>query len=94
VAGGPVASHQLGLMPAAGSRTESALAMAQRSAVRVQEEIRQRAVSAGDPSHPVGASGAEGGGRAFEELVREGNPRHFLHIRSLAQRFDYSLDRR
>ena len=36
------ASRQLGLMPEAGSRTESALATAQRSAVRVQQAIRER----------------------------------------------------
>jgi predicted ester cyclase len=36
------ASRQLGLMPAAGSRAERALAMAQRSASRVQRAIRQR----------------------------------------------------
>jgi steroid delta-isomerase-like uncharacterized protein len=36
------ASRQLGLMPSAGSRAERALAMAQRSASRVQEAIRQR----------------------------------------------------
>jgi steroid delta-isomerase-like uncharacterized protein len=36
------ASRQLGLMPAAGGRAERALAMAQRSASRVQQTIRQR----------------------------------------------------
>jgi predicted ester cyclase len=36
------ASRQLGLMPAAGSRAEGALALAQRSASRVQQAIRQR----------------------------------------------------
>jgi steroid delta-isomerase-like uncharacterized protein len=36
------ASRQLGLMPAAGGRAERALAMAQRSASRVQQAIRQR----------------------------------------------------
>ena len=36
------ASRQLGLMPAAGGRAESALAMAQRSASRVQQAIRER----------------------------------------------------
>ena len=35
-------SRQLGLMPAAGSRAERALAMAQRSASRVQQAIRER----------------------------------------------------
>ena len=35
-------SRQLGLMPAAGGRAESALAMAQRSASRVQQAIRER----------------------------------------------------
>jgi steroid delta-isomerase-like uncharacterized protein len=35
-------SRQLGLLPDAGSRTESALAMAQRSAARVQQAIRER----------------------------------------------------
>jgi hypothetical protein len=35
-------SRQLGLMPAAGGRAERALAMAHRSASRVQEEIRKR----------------------------------------------------
>ena len=35
-------SCQLGLMPAAGGRAESALAMAQRSASRVQQAIRDR----------------------------------------------------
>jgi steroid delta-isomerase-like uncharacterized protein len=36
------ASRQLGLMPAAGGRAERALAMAQRSASRAQQTIRQR----------------------------------------------------
>ena len=36
------ASRQLGLLPAAGSRAERALAMAQRSAARVQQAIRRR----------------------------------------------------
>jgi steroid delta-isomerase-like uncharacterized protein len=36
------ASRQLGLVPAAGGRAERALAMAQRSASRVQQAIRQR----------------------------------------------------
>jgi steroid delta-isomerase-like uncharacterized protein len=36
------ASRQLGLMPEAGSRAERALAMAQRSASRVQQAIRER----------------------------------------------------
>ena len=36
------ASRQLGLMPAAGGRAERALAMAQRSAARVQQAIRER----------------------------------------------------
>jgi steroid delta-isomerase-like uncharacterized protein len=36
------ASRQLGLVPAAGGRAERALAMAQRSASRVQEAIRER----------------------------------------------------
>ena len=36
------ASRQLGLMPAAGGRAERALAMAQRSASRVQQAIQQR----------------------------------------------------
>jgi steroid delta-isomerase-like uncharacterized protein len=36
------ASRQLGLVPAAGGRAERALAMAQRSASRVQRAIRQR----------------------------------------------------
>ena len=36
------ASRQLGLMPAAGGRAERALAIAQRSASRVQQAIRQR----------------------------------------------------
>jgi hypothetical protein len=36
------ASRQLGLMPAAGSRTEKAMALAQRSAARVQQAIRDR----------------------------------------------------
>ena len=35
-------SRQLGLMPAAGSPAERALAMAQRSASRVQQAIRER----------------------------------------------------
>ena len=35
-------SRQLGLMPAAGGRAERALAMAQRSASRVQQAIRER----------------------------------------------------
>jgi steroid delta-isomerase-like uncharacterized protein len=35
-------SRQLGLMPAAGGRAERAMAMAQRSASRVQQEIRKR----------------------------------------------------
>jgi steroid delta-isomerase-like uncharacterized protein len=35
-------SRQLGLMPAAGSRAERALALAQRSASRVQQAIRER----------------------------------------------------
>ena len=35
-------SRQLGLMPAAGGRVERALAMAQRSASRVQQAIRER----------------------------------------------------
>jgi steroid delta-isomerase-like uncharacterized protein len=36
------ASRQLGLLPAAGSRAERTLAMAQRSAARVQQAIRRR----------------------------------------------------
>ena len=36
------ASRQLGLVPAAGGRAERALAMAQRSAARVQQAVRQR----------------------------------------------------
>ena len=36
------ATRQLGLMPEAGSRAESALAMAQRSAARVEQAIRER----------------------------------------------------
>ena len=36
------ASRQLGLVPAAGGRAERALALAQRSASRVQQAIRQR----------------------------------------------------
>jgi steroid delta-isomerase-like uncharacterized protein len=36
------ASRQLGLMPAAGGRAERALVMAQRSAARVQQAIRER----------------------------------------------------
>jgi hypothetical protein len=35
-------SRQLGLMPDSGSRAERALAMAQRSAARVQHAIRAR----------------------------------------------------
>ena len=35
-------SRQLGLMPDSGSRAESALAMAQRSAARIQQAIRER----------------------------------------------------
>ena len=35
-------ARQLGLMPAAGSRAERAMAMAQRSASRVQQAIRER----------------------------------------------------
>jgi steroid delta-isomerase-like uncharacterized protein len=40
-------SRQLGLMPAAGSRAERALAMAQRSASRMQQAIRERRGGAG-----------------------------------------------
>jgi steroid delta-isomerase-like uncharacterized protein len=39
------ASRQLGLMPATGSRTERALALAQRSAARVQQALRNRRAS-------------------------------------------------
>lgn len=39
------ASRQLGLMPATGSRAERALALAQRSAARVQQALRNRRAS-------------------------------------------------
>jgi steroid delta-isomerase-like uncharacterized protein len=46
------ATRQLGLMPAAGGRAERALAMAQRSASRAQQAIRERRSGSGTPVEP------------------------------------------